>query len=459
MSPAGGPQTQQEFLVEHATCLGCGCACDDITVQVRGCQIVDARNACALGLEWFGDGEVPAAIRVDDRDATLDQALDAVRATLVASKAPLIYIAPDLSCEAQREAVALADLLHASIDTITSGTALSSILASQERGRASATLSEIRNRADVLVFWGVDPNARYPRYWSRYAPEPAGLHVTNGRQSRKVIAVDVGGSRGPEDADIRMAVPALEEVATLTAVDAVVRGRGVSDDGDLWRRARGLAAHLTGGRYVVLVADGEPPSRPGDDAIDRDPQRSGALIAVAQGLNGPTRCALSTLRAGGNRSGADAVLTAHTGYPTGVTFSHGFPIYRPHDAAAGTDAVLLIGDAAQVPSDVMSTLTRGPLTVIGPRASRQAGAGVAIDTGVAGIHTGGTALRMDDVPLPLRPSISGRRDPVDVLRALITRIATKDGPEDPSLHPTRGIEASRRDGASAPPANDAESGR
>ena len=139
MFPAGGPQTQQEFLVEHATCLGCGCACDDITVQVRGCQIVDARNACALGMEWFGDGDVPAAIRVDDRDATLDQALDAVRATLVASKAPLIYIAPDLSCEAQREAVAFADLLHASIDTITSGTALRSILASQERGRASAT--------------------------------------------------------------------------------------------------------------------------------------------------------------------------------------------------------------------------------------------------------------------------------------------------------------------------------
>jgi hypothetical protein len=30
------------------------------------------------------------------------------------------------------------------------------------------------------------------------------------------------------------------------------------------------------------------------------------------------------------------------------------------------------------------------------------------DTGVAGIHEGGMALRMDDVPLPLRPSLDAR---------------------------------------------------
>ena len=39
---------------------------------------------------------------------------------------------------------------------------------------------------------------------------------------------------------------------------------------------------------------------------------------LAQTLNGPTRGALSTLRAGGNRSGADAVLTWQTGYPIAI---------------------------------------------------------------------------------------------------------------------------------------------
>jgi formylmethanofuran dehydrogenase subunit B len=32
---------------------------------------------------------------------------------------------------------------------------------------------------------------------------------------------------------------------------------------------------------------------------------------------------------------------------------------------------------------------------------------VVIDTGVAGIHEDGTAVRMDDVPLPVRAVVSG----------------------------------------------------
>jgi formylmethanofuran dehydrogenase subunit B len=43
---------------------------------------------------------------------------------------------------------------------------------------------------------------------------------------------------------------------------------------------------------------------------------------------------------------------------------------------------------------------------------------VAIDTGVAGIHEGGTAYRMDEVPLMLRPPLDGPRTASQVLLAL-----------------------------------------
>jgi formylmethanofuran dehydrogenase subunit B len=61
-----------------------------------------------------------------------------------------------------------------------------------------------------------------------------------------------------------------------------------------------------------------------------------------------------------------------------------------------------------------------PCVVIGPRASdsRLAERGVAIDTGVAGIHEGGTALRMDDVPLPLRAPLESPNTAAGVARAL-----------------------------------------
>ena len=114
----------QPSIVENVTCLGCGCACDDIDVVVASDRIVDARNACPLRRRWFGDGQVPSAVRVDGADVSLEQAVSSAAARLCEAARPLVYLAPALSCEAQREAVAIADLLRARLDSVTSSTAL-----------------------------------------------------------------------------------------------------------------------------------------------------------------------------------------------------------------------------------------------------------------------------------------------------------------------------------------------
>jgi hypothetical protein len=62
--------------------------------------------------------------------------------------------------------------------------------------------------------------------------------------------------------------------------------------------------------------------------------------------------------------------------------------------------------------------------VIGPKASESVlRRGVAsIDTGIAGIHEAGTALRMDDVPLPPRAPLEGPNLTETITRALSERI-------------------------------------
>jgi formylmethanofuran dehydrogenase subunit B len=154
------------------------------------------------------------------------------------------------------------------------------------------------------------------------------------------------------------------------------------------------------------------------------------VIGLAQTLNGITRCALSTLRAGGNRSGADASLTSQTGYPAAVDFSHGFPRYCPYEATeprlskGNTDAALIIGSVALIPDTTRALMGSVPCAVVGPRASESAlaHAAVAIDTAVAGIHEAGTALRMDDVPLPLRAAVTGPPSTLTIVDALRSRI-------------------------------------
>ena len=62
--------------------------------------------------------------------------------------------------------------------------------------------------------------------------------------------------------------------------------------------------------------------------------------------------------------------------------------------------------------------------LIGPGASEAPGRPrVAIDTGRAGVHEGGTAYRMDDVPVHLTPALSGSRTAALVLGALFALVA------------------------------------
>ena len=423
-------------ITENVVCLGCGCACDDIGIVVRDGRIAEARNACALGRTWFGDGQLPARSRIGGRDAGLDETLAEAGRLLTSASRPLAYLAPGISCETQREGAAIADMLRARLDSVTSASALSYVLSGQERGYASATLGEIRNRADVVVFWSIDLDGRYPRFASRYAPEPSGTHVPAGRRSRTVIAVDVGTAMTVADADRRVTIDPADEIAVLAALQAIARSPDAGAaftafTGRAWDAARAIAPLLLSARYLALVYDAEP-----DERSARSGQRFDALTALSQALNDSTRCAGIALRAGGNRSGADAVLTSQTGYPMAVDFARGFPRYAPHDGSAvgsssrgAIDVALVLGDAALVPPTVVAALSASSVSTIavGPRASEATlgSVAVAIDTGTDGIHSAGTAFRTDDVPLPLRallPGLPSAAVTVRMLASLVRRL-------------------------------------
>ena len=414
-------------VVEPVTCLGCGCACDDVSVRVSAGRIVDVAPDCPVARAWFGDGSVPDKVLRGGAAAGLEDAVTEAASLLARSVGRvLVYLAPDLSTQAQRTAVALADRLRARVDSATSEPAAAGLLAAQRRGRAAATLGEIRNRADLVLFWGVDPATRYPRYLSRYALDAEGGHVSGGRRGRKVISVHIGAARGPSGAELEVTLDPADEIGALSVMRATVLGNALGELPPGLQGAARAAEALLKARYVALVHEAEP------SELGRDDFRAEGLIALVQALNGPTRAALSSLRGGGNRSGAESVLTWQTGYPLAVDFSTGVPRYTPAArglasiASGPTTAVLIAGSAAGLGADTSAALGRVPTVVIGPRASEMPfAAHVAIDTGVAGIHEDGTAYRMDEVPLPLRPPLAGRRSAAGTLEALLAAVDTR----------------------------------
>jgi formylmethanofuran dehydrogenase subunit B len=402
------------------TCLGCGCGCDDLTVRVRDGRILEVSPPCPVARRWFGDGTVPGEIRVEGRVAPIEQAIEAACALLVGARRPAVVIAPDLSTQAQRIAIAVADILRADVDGTTSDVAAAGLLAAQRRGRAAATLGEIRNRADVVLFWAVDPTERYPRYHERYA----GATPSPQTPRRTLLSVSVGEDRGPGHAELSAEFSPSEEVDALAIMAALVRGQRLGELPARLRPAATLAERLAQGRYVAIVHEAEPGRE------SRDAQRAEALVSLAQALNGSTRAALSSLRMGGNRSGAEAALTWQTGYPMRVSFREGYPRSIPGSSGlerirgGAADALLVVGSVTAL-GDSRSLLSRTPTVAIGPRASAAAEARVAIDTGVAGIHEPGIGYRMDEVPLPLTPVLDTPRGAAETLDRLLATLRAR----------------------------------
>jgi formylmethanofuran dehydrogenase subunit B len=97
--------------------------CDDIELHADQERIVEAKRACVLGKAWFlnhtAEHLYPDAL-IDGNPATVDEAIEAAARYLDQADMPLVYGMSNITCEAQREAVALAERLGGVIDSHTS---------------------------------------------------------------------------------------------------------------------------------------------------------------------------------------------------------------------------------------------------------------------------------------------------------------------------------------------------
>jgi formylmethanofuran dehydrogenase subunit B len=114
---------QQLNVVKNATCTFCGCVCDDIELHADAEKIVETKRACILGEAWFKNHTAerlyPDAL-IDGKPATVDEAVEAAAEFLHAADMPLVYGLSNVTCEAQRQSVYLAELIGGVIDSHTS---------------------------------------------------------------------------------------------------------------------------------------------------------------------------------------------------------------------------------------------------------------------------------------------------------------------------------------------------
>ncbi len=426
-------------IVENATCTFCGCVCDDMELTVEGHQITKAKNACVLGKAWFLNHHIedrPAAT-IQGQPATLDEAIERAAQILANARYPIVYGLSDTTCEAQRVAVAIADRIGGCIDTTTSVCHGPSGMAFQGVGEVTCSLGEVKNRADLVMFWGSNPAESHPRHWGRYSTMPKGLFVPNGRKDRTVVLVDVRRSKSAPAADIFLQIKPRKDFEALWALRALVKGVslpssvgdevGVSLDElkDLTQRMKtckfgmiffGMGLSMTRGKHLNVEA----------------------ALALARDLNEYTRFYIKPMRGHGNVTGADNVVSWQTGYPFGVNLGRGYPRFNPGEFTTADTLARGEADAALIiASDPMSNfsqparehLARIPYIALDPKETPTVrGATVAFTTATYGINTGGTVYRMDDVPIPLRPAFASPfASDEEVLKRLERRVRELQG--------------------------------
>jgi formylmethanofuran dehydrogenase subunit B len=303
----------------------------------------------------------------------------------------------------------MADRIGATIDTTASEGHAPSILAMQEVGESTCTLGEVRNRCDLVIYWGSDPVTTHPRHMERYSTDACGLHIPNGRADRTLVVIDSKPTSTSALADEFVQIDETHNFEALWTLRTLLRGleppetttRGLPMP-ELRRLARQMSTCRSG---ILFFGYGVARQPLGHRSVE-------ALLRLVTDLNAFTRFYARRMRVVGDVSGADSVLCWQTGFPFSVNLSRGFPRYNPGEYSAAdvlarreADAVLFVGASRtdQFPAEAVAHLETIPTILLDhPQATSFFEPTIRIATSVYGIHHAGTAYRMDEVPIPLR---------------------------------------------------------
>jgi len=424
------------MLVRDVVCMFCGALCDDLEVVVEDGRIKEVKKGCQISKNKFLHHDQNQAVpTVDGREVGLDEAIEAAARILAAADNPLVYGLSSTSCEAQRKAIELAELIGGNIDSTSSVCHGPGTLARQIVGISTCTLGEVKNRADLILFWGCNPAEAHLRHFGRYSLTPKGMHVPSGRKGRRVVVVDVRPSATAKVADTFLQIRPGGDYECLSAIRALLKGERVEAgevSGIPLSQLQYLAEDLKNCRYGVLFFG------MGLTMTRGKYMNVVAALSLARDLNAFTRFAVIPMRGHGNVGGSEQTLTWQTGYPFGVNFSRGYPQYNPGEftavdllAGGEVDAALIIASdpASSLPRRAAGHLARIPTVVVDPHLNETAKmARVVIPSAAAGISVEGTAYRMDGVPLHLKKVVSSPY-PSDweILQKLIERVKKCSG--------------------------------
>jgi formylmethanofuran dehydrogenase subunit B len=399
-------------------CPFCGCLCDDLEITVKDGTIENVKNACTISRSKFLNHHKNriASPLINGKEESFENTIERAVEILAGAKRPLIYGLSSTDCKAIGEAIEIAEYSGGVLDNTSSVCHGPTILALQQVGESKATLGEVKNRADLVVFWGANPSEAHIRHVVRYSVTPKGKYITRGKKDRKIIVVDVRETRTARMADKFVKIDHNKDFELLLTLRALIRGEKIEVkhvSGVPMSEIEELAQDMKETKFgVIFFGLGLTQSEGRHMNID-------AAIGLVAELNRKTKFVLTPMRGHFNVAGANSVTTWQTGYPYAVDFSTGYPRYNPGEftaidilARGEADAALIIASdpGSTFPQDSAKHLAQVPVITLEQKTTPTTMLSeVVIPVATVGIEAKGTAYRMDGVPLTLSKIIEPQK--------------------------------------------------
>lgn len=296
-------------------------------------------------------------------------------------------------------------------------------------------MGEVKNRADLIIYWGGNPAECHPRHFTKYTLTQKGKHVPRGRKDRTMVLVDVRETPSVRASDIFLQIRPSKDFEVVTTLRALIKDQPVDESlvaetGLTMDQLQDLVQRMKNARFGVLFFG------MGLTMTRGKHMNSAAVLALVAELNAFTKFVSMPMRGHGNVAGADVVMRWTTGFPFGVNLCRGYPRFNPGEFSTvdllvrgDTDAALILGadPGATMPQPAIDHLANTPTIVLDPKVTHTSRlARVHITTAATGISAPGTAYRMDEVPLPLKPILnSPYPTDEDVIRRIQEKVAEK----------------------------------
>ncbi len=423
-------------------CPFCGTLCDDIEIEANDRKIEKVKHACKLGVRKFlsvneEDRPMKPLVRKNGElvEVSMDEAMEKAAEILANSKRPLLYGWASTSCEADSVGIELAEELGGVIDSCTSVCHGPSELAYHNVGYPTMTLGDVKNRADLIIYWGCNPMHAHPRHLSRYTTYPRGYFRERGSQDRKIVVLDVRRTDTAKIANKFIQVTPGGDYELLSALRVIVNGSDIDAEeiaGVSKADIQELAKELMSCQYGVIFFGQGLTMTPGKVMnVDN-------AICLTKDLNRHTKFSIMMMRGHFNVTGFSEVLCWQSGFPFATDFSRGYPRYNPGETAANdvlqrkeADAALIIAadPVAHFPQKSVEHFASIPSIAIDPHWTPTTElSDVVIPSSIVGIEEEGTAYRMDTVPLRMRKVMDppeGILSDEEILKGILERVRTK----------------------------------